>query len=295
MCRGLRQGKQAKLPGSELTRPWPRFVALAAAATGLIVADVSTAASGHADQAASTFIAMTYNIHHGEGTDGKLDLKRIADLIRGEGADLVALQEVDRGVRRTDRRDLPKELSELTGMQSVFHNNFSFQGGEYGNAILSRYPIVWHTNHHYTMLVEGEQRGLLQARIRTPQGEVLLMVTHLDYRPDSTERLAQAKTLPSFRTQHPTLPVLIAGDFNAVPGSPTHRAMTRSFQDVWDIAGKGQGFTHPSESPRKRIDYLFTDPVSPLRPVRSWTACSVASDHCALLAEFAWDRDPPQR
>ncbi len=51
---------------------------------------------------------MTYNIHHGEGTDGKLDLERIAALIKQEQADIVALQEVDRSATRTGKRDLAK-------------------------------------------------------------------------------------------------------------------------------------------------------------------------------------------
>src|SRR6267143_4106500 len=88
-----------------------------------------------------TFRVMTYNIHHGEGLDGKVDLLRIADLIKHESADIVALQEVDKGVERTPRRDFPDELAALTGMTCVFSNNYSYQGGEYGNAVLTRFPV----------------------------------------------------------------------------------------------------------------------------------------------------------
>ena len=72
---------------------------------------------------------MTWNIHHGEGTDGQLDLQRIARVIREAEVDLVALQEVDRGVARTARRDLPAEVAVLTEMSCVFSNNFGYQGG----------------------------------------------------------------------------------------------------------------------------------------------------------------------
>ena len=64
----------------------------------------------------AVFRVMTYNIHHGEGLDGKVDLQRIAELIKREQADIVALQEVDKGVQRTARRDLPAELAALTGL-----------------------------------------------------------------------------------------------------------------------------------------------------------------------------------
>ena len=112
------------------------------------------------------FRVMTYNIHHGEGMDGKVDLLRIADVIKWEQADIVALQEVDSGVARTARRDLPAELAALTGMTCVFSNNFHYQGGEYGNAVLTRFPIVRWTNSHYKMIRPGEQRGLLQLTLR---------------------------------------------------------------------------------------------------------------------------------
>ena len=91
--------------------------------------------------AARTFRVMTYNIHHGEGLDGKVDLLRIAELIKRECADLVALQEVDKGVERTARRDFPDELAALTSLTYVFSNNYHFQGGEYGNAVLTRFPV----------------------------------------------------------------------------------------------------------------------------------------------------------
>lgn len=58
-----------------------------------------------------SFRVMSYNIYHGIGLDGKIDLERIANAIKKEGADVVALQEVDIGVERSDRQDIAKELS----------------------------------------------------------------------------------------------------------------------------------------------------------------------------------------
>ena len=66
---------------------------------------------------------MTYNIHHGEGLDGRVDTARIAALIKQERADIVALQEVDKGVRRTALRDLTAELASLTGMASAVRDD----------------------------------------------------------------------------------------------------------------------------------------------------------------------------
>ena len=66
---------------------------------------------------ADTVRVMSYNIHHGEGIDQVLDLERIAKLILDAKADIVGLQEVDRGVERTAKRDLPAELAKLTGKE----------------------------------------------------------------------------------------------------------------------------------------------------------------------------------
>jgi len=77
---------------------------------------------------------LTYNIHHGEGVDGKLDLVRIAKVIQEVEPDIVALQEVDQNAGRSGQVDQAAELGRLTKMRSVFGGNIALQGGEYGNA-----------------------------------------------------------------------------------------------------------------------------------------------------------------
>ena len=88
-----------------------------------------------------TLRIMTYNIHVGVGMDKKLDLHRIADVINHEKPDLVGLQEVDRGVKRTEGKDEIAELAQMTRMDYAFAHNLDFQGGQYGVAILSRSAI----------------------------------------------------------------------------------------------------------------------------------------------------------
>jgi len=232
-----------------------------------------------------TFRVMTYNIHHGEGTDGKIDLLRIAEAIKREGADIVALQEVDRGVARTARRDLPEELAALTGMTCVFSNNYHYQGGEYGNAVLTQFPVLRRSNAHYKMLRVGEQRGLLQLVLGMNGRQLLFLNTHIDYRPDDTERLLNAEEIKLVAKQY-HLPTILCGDFNDIPGSRVHRAMKEQFQDCWELAGEGDGFTYSSDKPRKRIDYIFTSQDAPLVPLKAWVPQSDASDHLPLVTEF---------
>jgi endonuclease/exonuclease/phosphatase family metal-dependent hydrolase len=231
----------------------------------------------------ATLRVMTFNIHHGEGTDRKVDLERIAGLIKENKVDLVALQEVDRNTERTGRRDFVKELSALTGLTNVFGKNIDLEGGEYGNAILSWYPILKATNYHLPKVVPGEQRGLLVTTIPTPMGHVVFCAVHLDHRRPEEDRLASIEAIHA-RLKESGRMTIVAGDFNATPQSETYKRMVAGgFSDAWERIGVGDGFTIPSENPRSRIDYVFYRGLT----ARSATVLnSNASDHLPLIAEL---------
>jgi endonuclease/exonuclease/phosphatase family metal-dependent hydrolase len=233
-----------------------------------------------------TFRVMTYNIHHGEGLDGKVDLPRIAELIQREGADIVALQEVDKGVERTGRRDLPAELAALTGMTCVFNNNFHYQGGEYGNAVLTRFPVTAWMNLHYQMLRTNEQRGLLQLTLNVHSHKLLFMNTHIDYRADDSERLLNVRQIQAAVKQPAGQPIILCGDFNDAPGSRTHRTMKETFDDTWELIGQGEGLTFSADKPHKRVDYIWISRDKSLVPLKVWVPQSDASDHLPVVAEF---------
>ncbi len=103
---------------------------------GLIIA----AGAAECTRSARYIRVLSYNIRHGEGMDGQVDLARIAAVIRSARPDLVSLQEVDVGTERTNRIDQVATLARLTGMAPIFVGNITYQGGDYGNAILSAYP-----------------------------------------------------------------------------------------------------------------------------------------------------------
>ena len=229
---------------------------------------------------------MTYNIHHGEGIDGKFDLQRIAKLISENKADLVALQEVDFQTKRTGRRDIASELGALTGMTNVFGPNIDFEGGQYGNAILSKFPIVNATNHHLPQISPNEQRGMLQATFRLPNGALTFCSIHLDHRRPEADRLAGVARLHELLANVPT-PQIIAGDFNARPESQTYQNMSpgKIYRDAWKDVGAGEGHTIPSQKPNARIDYIWYR-GGRLIPTAAKVIPSEASDHLPLLIEF---------
>jgi glycerophosphoryl diester phosphodiesterase len=227
---------------------------------------------------------MTFNIHHGEGVDGRLDIPRIAEIIRAQKADLVALQEVDRGTLRTGDRDLAAELAALTGFNYVFGKNLDFQGGEYGNAILSRFPIEQSRNLHYARVGNSEQRGLLQAIIAIAGRQVVFMSTHLDHRPDDAERFMSIDQIREAADDYGHLALILAGDFNDVPGSRVHSKIKQSFRDAWEV-GDQEGFTFAADRPHKRIDYVWLSAHQDVKPLKAWVVPTDASDHLPLVVE----------
>lgn len=226
---------------------------------------------------------LSYNIHHAEGIDRKLDLERIAGVIQSVRPDVVALQEVDQKVQRTQSVDQPAELARLTKMKVVFGANIELQGGHYGNAVLSRFPIARHKNHLLPNLGGSEQRGVIVAEITLPKRKEPLrfFATHLDFRADNRERLASVKKINELVTKKPNQPSLLAGDLNATPDSQT----LKNLKPIWTPANEKPQPTVPVKTPTRQIDFLL------FRPANRWKVIefkvldeAVASDHRAVFA-----------
>ncbi|MFT5328370.1 MAG: endonuclease/exonuclease/phosphatase family metal-dependent hydrolase [Planctomycetaceae bacterium] len=226
---------------------------------------------------------LSYNIHHAEGVDRKLDVERIARVINDVRPDVVALQEVDQGVSRTLGVDQPAELARLTKMHAVFGDNIQFGGGKYGNAILSRFPISSHKNHRLPNREDGEQRGVLEAAITVPDQAqpLVLFATHLDHREDDQERFESAQAINALAVKHGNQAALLAGDLNDTAGSRTLREFSKS----WATANDKPQFTVPVDKPDRQIDFIL------IRPAARWKTVevqvlpeAVASDHRAVLA-----------
>lgn len=225
---------------------------------------------------------LSYNIHHGEGTDGKLDLERLARVIQSVKPDVVSLQEVDRGVKRTNGVDEPAELGRLTGMRPIFERNIVFQGGDYGNAILSRLPVTSHKNIKLPSHYVGEQRGALVVELTAPDGRTpfRFIATHLDYRPDDGERRDSVKRLEELAGEAPDRPTLLVGDLNSLPDSP----VLALFEANWKRSNPTPLPTFPSDKPTRQIDYVLYRPGTRWKVVENRVLEEpVASDHRPLL------------
>lgn len=222
---------------------------------------------------------MCWNIHHGVGEDGKLDLARIAALIKAQQPDVVALQEVDNKCHRSGSVDQAAELAKLTGMTGVFGKAMDHDGGEYGQAILSKHPIGETKIHR--LPGDGEPRIGFEALV-TIGGKPLRMVSvHLDHQQDA-RRLKQAETLAAL-LEKGELPVILAGDFNDVPGSPVMKA----FGAGWTAMTKKEPvLTAPADKPAVEIDHVLLRGFEPKGPLEVLPE-ALASDHRPIAGVVA--------
>jgi endonuclease/exonuclease/phosphatase family metal-dependent hydrolase len=225
---------------------------------------------------------LSYNIHHGEGVDRVLDLERIAKVIRSVEPDLVALQEVDKDVQRSKQVDQPAELAKLTGLKAVFGRNIPLQGGEYGNAVLSKFPIRRHENHALPSFDKGEQRGVLEVSVEVAglDAPVTFLATHLDHRADGRERLASAKAINEIVSKKDG-PAVLAGDLNDRPESQT----LAELKTAWTSASTRPMPTIPVANPARQIDFILYRPATRWKVVEVQVLDeAVASDHRAIFA-----------
>ncbi len=228
---------------------------------------------------------MTYNIHVGVGMDKKLDLERIAAVINQQQPDLVGLQEVDRGVKRTQGVDEIAELARLTKMEFAFAHNLDFQGGQYGVAILSRLTIQKTDHRMFLNRREGERRGLLRIEVSSGGKRLSFATTHLDYQYEDG-RLYEAGQLLDFLKVEKG-PLVLVGDFNLDSNGDSYKLVAAYFRDAWlETQAQGKGYSYPADRPAKRIDYIFSRFDSGVRARKAWLVETQASDHLPVVADI---------
>ncbi|PUB10809.1 endonuclease/exonuclease/phosphatase family metal-dependent hydrolase [Paenisporosarcina sp. OV554] len=237
---------------------------------------------------------MSYNIHHGEGTDRVLDLERIAQVIENSEADIIGLQEVDNHwSSRSNFEDQANTLAKRLGMFYVYAPNLDnaplIEGEprrQYGTAILSKYPILDSENHKLTKIGNTEQRGLLEATINVKGNQVHFYNTHLAL--TSAEREIQIREVNELAGQVKG-PKIIMGDLNAKPESPEMQLMISNYSDAF--ADKPAAYTYSSINPTVRIDYIFT--TDNIETVNAEVIRTLASDHLPVTAVIKLERNEP--
>jgi len=241
---------------------------------------------------------MTFNIRHGQGMDDRVDLGRIAAEIKRSGADIIALQEVDRSLSRSGVIDQTAQLAQQLGMEycysasedaanntrlaQLIHDNNAATGknGGYGNALLSRFPITDQQSHY--LASDRERRSVLQTKINAGVRDINVFATHLGL--DLEEQMAQMRTIVEL-LKHTSGDVILMGDFNVRPDSPVLAQLPSRLSKVL-LSGNITTFAGRKDDVVE-IDHIFTN----LTPLKSaWTQPTTASDHHPVLAQLDLNR-----
>ena len=238
---------------------------------------------------------LTYNVHRCVGTDGRLDVGRVAAVIAAEAPDIVALQEVDVGRARTGKVDQAHEIARRLNMTPRVHAALRVEEELYGDAILTALP--------HTVVRAGplpgyppapmlEPRGALWVNIELGQGRKLQVLnTHLGLVP--REQQLQAAALVGDEWLSSALrhdPIILTGDFNAGPRSRVYAQFAHALRNAHDFSTHGprRVATFPSRMPVLRIDHMFVSPGIHVLGLRAaMTALArTASDHLPLVADI---------
>lgn len=232
---------------------------------------------------------MSYNIHHANPPSRPdfIDLDAIAKVINNAKPDLVAVQEVDVHTRRSGSSlNEAEELGVKTGMQVYFAKAIDHDGGDYGVAILSRFPLTAGITYPLPVIegTKGEPRVLATVQIQLPGDQkVVFACTHLDaQRPDSNRVIQMKEIVKILRKE--TYPVIIAGDLNAVAGGEVINTLDQYFTRT---CKKNCGFTIPVDKPTKTIDFIAYSTDDPVKIISHKVIDEkYASDHLPVIAEL---------
>ncbi|MCF7567886.1 endonuclease/exonuclease/phosphatase family protein [Sabulilitoribacter arenilitoris] len=226
---------------------------------------------------------LTYNIYHGETVlaEKQFDLDLLAKIISNSKPDLVALQEVDFKTNRVLKMDLVTELGLRTKMQAIFGKAMSYNEGEYGEGILSKYSFLNTKKHALVAGKDKEPRAALEVNVQIKSGDTIRFIgTHLDHTTDETDRINQANQLNSIFAQT-NLPTILAGDLNATPESKTMKILFKE----WHPSFTENIPTAPAQDAKDKIDYVLFRPANRWRVIEKKVIDEkTASDHKPVLS-----------
>ena len=245
---------------------------------------------GNSLSPATSLRVMSYNIHHCNppSEPGEIDVEAVVQTIREADPDLLALQEVDVNTDRSGNMDQARTIAEALEMKYYFGKAIDFDGGAYGVAILSKYPIRDEVT--YALPTQdgsgGEPRVLATVRVKLPKRRnVIFASTHLNAQSENDSRKLQMRRIAEVALQE-DLPMVIAGDFNAEPGSEIINIMDSFLQRSCNECAS----TIPVNKPERAIDFIAFRPGLDFEVVSHVVIQETyASDHLPVLSVLRYN------
>lgn len=244
-----------------------------------------------------TLKVMSYNIHIANPPskpEGVVDINAIVKVIENEKPDIIALQEVDRFTNRSGTGlDQAKEIAQRSGMNYYFAKAMDQDGGEIGQAILTRYPIEA-TDTHALPGADGVEAyirsiGVVQVEIENGQ-KVLFGAVHLDHLTDQSRRAQVREMMIYLRDTYPDMPIIIGGDLNMTPTNEIWNLINTAYVRGCNYICPG---TFPASNARTTIDYLFMNhKADTLFDISDYYTVpeTYASDHLPLAMELEYQK-----
>ena len=218
---------------------------------------------------------LTWNVHGGVGLDGVRDFSRIVDHIVAINPDIVALQEVE-GRDRGERTSPMRIIEDRLGHRGISASTLTAPDGEYGQVLMSRWPLV-ETETHDLSVGAYEPRRAISATVRAPAGRLRVVAAHLGLR--LGERRLQVATLCA--AVRGDLPTVLMGDFNDwIRYRSAQAELESQFADCTRLR------TYPARAPLLALDRIFCRPSGLLKRSQIITSAPLLSDHLPLLAEL---------
>ena len=228
---------------------------------------------------------VTYNINHGQGMDGIYSSIRIARTLEQYEPDLVALQEVDMGTNRVNQDRQAEVIANHLGMFYVFGNTVNYIGGEHGNAILSKYPIISSQNSDISPDITSERRGLLRATVDLEFRTLKFYSTKFGVM-DEEQKYHSRRIGKFFNRTKLNEPVIFGGDLGVKPFSPLLASLMKNMIDLGTRFNSPTA-TYPTNLMSRRLDYIlvnkYVEPIEYSIPIDELS--TISSDHLPIMVK----------
>ena len=223
-----------------------------------------------------TFKIVSYNVRNAKGMDNVTDFDRVASVINSIDGHAVAIQELDSATTRSNGVVVLDELAKRTDMYASFNGSIEYQGGKYGNGILTKEKPL---RKEAIALPGREKRSLLIVELK----DFVLCCTHLALTEE--DRQSSVEIIQEHTNKYTSKPIFLVGDLNASPDSKEINFLS----DNWIMLNEPNEPTFPSDNPRVTIDYLFLKQNKKFKHTVIATEVvnePMASDHRPLWVEL---------